>query len=92
MDEWSERSDQNRPDDDSMPSAEADSSKKFNLESLEPRILLSGDPVVAELAQTHSAAGVLRALPEAHEPTEQTTGGLLLRPGMMVEVEIDAVD
>jgi hypothetical protein len=56
VDEWSERSDQNGPDDDSMPSAEADSSKKFNLESLEPRILLSGDPVVAELARLAQSA------------------------------------
>ncbi len=38
---------------DPMPTAEepAGSRAKFNLESLEPRILLSGDPVLAELAR-----------------------------------------
>ena len=35
------------------PAVESDagSKKRFNLESLEPRILLSGDPVMAELAR-----------------------------------------
>jgi hypothetical protein len=43
-------------DTDPVVDNDAGSKKRFNLESLEPRILLSGDPVLAELARVAETA------------------------------------
>ena len=48
--------DRNVSNDDPAVEHDAGSKKRFNLESLEPRILLSGDPVLAELARVAEAA------------------------------------